>query len=276
MIWHLAGWLAVIALLFAALLSAARGIRERAAGPVSAAGIFALPAVIILAVLGAVVPVPAAILSGLAAVAVAAAVLLGRQTAGDVLGHVAEGLGVAGGSLRGMARWSRSQVPSLVSRAGLGTAPGEAVPIEAVAEHVAARGIPSVMEDPHLGAPPEPADLASPAVPVPAPWAALAEWIATREPADDLELRMFSDGDAAGALAVADARHAYAETLLNGAGLSPAYVAGELEAGDGMAEHATVLAMIYRRYLVIYGQLKEWVSAHGNLPKDGNFLTGDM
>jgi hypothetical protein len=79
---------------------------------------------------------------------------------------------------------------------------GERVPLEAVPEYAATRAIPSVMEDPVLGPPPEPAELASASVPVPAPWAALAQYIGTREPADDQELRMYSDGDAAGALAV--------------------------------------------------------------------------
>jgi hypothetical protein len=148
------------------------------------------------------------------------------------------------------------------------------IPLEAVAEHAATRSIPSVMADPALGVPPEPAELASASVPVPAPWAALAQYIAGREPADDQELRMFSDGDAVGALAVADAHNVYADTCLNGLGLSPAYVAGILEAGDSMAGHASVIAQVHKRFGVIYGAIKEWVGTHGQLPHHArDFLT---
>jgi hypothetical protein len=146
-----------------------------------------------------------------------------------------------------------------------------------VAEAIATRGIPSVMEDPALGVAPEPAELASPAIPVPAPWAALAEYIRSREPEDDMELRMLAESDAVGALAVADARHAFADTCLNTIGLDPAYVAGILETGDSMAEHASMLAQVHKRFGVIYGAIKEWVGAHGPLPyKAREFLTDDL
>ena len=146
----------------------------------------------------------------------------------------------------------------------------------AVAEAVATRGIPSVMDDPALGLAPEPADLANPAIPVPAPWAALAEYIRSREPEDDMHLRMLTEGDAAGALAVADARHAFADTCLNTIGLDPAYVAGILETGDSMAEHASMLTQVHKRFGVIYGAIKEWVAGHGPLPKNArDFLTGE-
>lgn len=147
---------------------------------------------------------------------------------------------------------------------------------EVVTEAVTTRGIPSVMDDPALGPAPEPGELASPAIPVPAPWAALAEYIRSREPEDDMELRMLAEGDAAGALAVADARHAFADTCLNMIGLDPAYVAGILETGDSMAEHASMLAQVHKRFGVIYGAIKEWVAAHGPLPhKARDFLTGE-
>lgn len=154
--------------------------------------------------------------------------------------------------------------------------PPERAP-EAVAEAVTARGIPPVLEDPALGPVPEPGELVNSAVPVPAPWAALAAYIREREPADDLELRMFTEGDAAGALAVADARHAFADTCLNTLGLDPAYVAGVLETGDSMAEHASLLAQVHKRFGVIYASVKEWISGHGPLPKNArDFLTGDL
>ena len=85
---------------------------------------------------------------------------------------------------------------------------------------------------------------------------------------------MLSDGDAAGALAVADAYHAFADICLNGLGLSPAYVAGVLEAGDSAAGHASVVSQVHKRFGVIYGAIKEWVGAHGPLPhKAREFLT---
>jgi hypothetical protein len=155
---------------------------------------------------------------------------------------------------------------------------GSAVPppvAAVVAQYVATRAIPSVMEDPALGAPAEPADAVPSGVPVPAPWAALAAYIRDREPADDQELRMFSDGDAAGALAVADAQHAYADTCLTGLRLSPAYVAGVIEVGDHAAEHASLLAQVHKRFGVIYGAIKEWIGVHGPLPVKGDFLTED-
>src|ERR1700685_3451370 len=82
---------------------------------------------------------------------------------------------------------------------------------------------------------------------------ALPKRTGTREPETDMELRMFSDGDAVGALAVADAYHAYADLCLNGLGLSPAYVAGVLEAGDSAGSHASVVAQVHKRFGVIYG-----------------------
>jgi hypothetical protein len=186
-----------------------------------------------------------------------------REGYGALRGHVTRGPGEAGRSLSG---WLRGFL-------GGGDDESPAV-VAAVAQHVAARAIPSVMEDPALGPPPEPAELASASIPVPAPWAALAQYIATREPEDDQQLRMFSDGDAVGALAVADAHHAYADTCLNALGLSPAYVAGVLEAGDSMAGHASVVAQVHKRFGVIYGAIKEWVAAHGPLPhKAREFLT---
>jgi hypothetical protein len=159
---------------------------------------------------------------------------------------------------------------------GGGGAPEAGETPAAVAEAVTTRGIPSVMDDPALGVAPEPAELANPAIPVPAPWAALAEYIRSREPEDDMHLRMLTEGDAAGALAVADARHAFADTCLNTIGLDPAYVAGILETGDSMAEHASMLAQVHKRFGVIYGAIKEWVAGHGPLPhKARDFLTGE-
>lgn len=150
-------------------------------------------------------------------------------------------------------------------------------PEAAVAEATATRNIPSVMEDPALGLAPEPAELVAGNIPAPAPYAALAAFIAGFEPEDDMSLRMFMEGNAAGSVMVADAWHHFADTCLNSVGLDPAYVAGILEAGDSAGGHGSLLAQIHKRYSVIYAAVKEWISAHGPLPhKAREFLTDDM
>jgi hypothetical protein len=268
------GWLATALLLIAAACSAWRAAREKALGPLAASLALASFATIPLAVLGALSPLRAGLLVLLAAGGAAVVTLLQKETIGDLLGHLAESLGLPFGYARRAARWGRSQGPSFAGRARGGAEAGE-IPLEAVADYAASRAIPSLMEDAALGAPAEPAAIAQAGIPVPVPWAQLAAWIRDREPSDDTELRMFHEGDAAGALAVADARHAYGEMLLNAVGLSPAYVAGELEAADSMAEHASLLTQVGRRFGVIYGALQEWVAAHGHLPHKGDFLTGE-
>lgn len=152
--------------------------------------------------------------------------------------------------------------------------PGETPAV--VAEAIAARAIPSVMDDPALGVAPEAAELVSGQVPAAAPYAALAQYIAGFEPEDDMSLRMFMEGNAAGSVMVADAWHHFADTCLNSVGLDPAYVAGILEAGDSAGGHGSLLAQIHKRYSVIYAAVKEWVAAHGPLPhKARDFLTGE-
>lgn len=229
-------------------------------------------AVAFFALLGVIGPLAGALYAGIAAAVVLLLAKVWTHEGRHALrGHFSlgprESFREARGSGRSLLAWLRSRFGD----------EGEPAPVvAAVAEHVATRGIPSVMNDPVLGPPPEPAELATGAVPVPAPWAALAQWIGTREPGDDMELRMFSDGDAVGALAVADAYHAYADLCLNGLGLSPAYVAGVLEAGDSAGSHASVVAQVHKRFGVIYGAIKEWVGAHGPLPhKAREFLTED-
>ena len=150
------------------------------------------------------------------------------------------------------------------------------VPLEAVPEYAATRAIPSVMADPVLGPPTEPGEIAAAGIPVPGPYTALAQFIGGFEPEDDMSLRMFMEGHASGTVAIADAWHHLADTLLNGVGLSPAYVAGILEAGDSAGEHASLLAQVHKRFRVVYAAIKEWIGAHGPLPhKAREFLTGE-
>lgn len=274
MILTVLGWLVALGLLYLSGSSAWYAFRDKVPGQWACAGFWACAGVAFLAALGVLGITQAVILAALSGGGAAGAAAVRKEPPGEVFGDLAESLGVALRRLRLVPGWSRLQVPSLVSRTRESAAPAD--PALAAAEAVATRGIPPVMEDPHLGPAPEPADLANPAVPVPEPWAALAAWIAGREPADDMELRMFAEGDAVGALAVADARHAFADTCLNTIGLDPAYVAGILETGDSMAEHASMLAQVHKRFGVIYAQVKEWISAHGPLPhKAREFLTGE-
>jgi hypothetical protein len=275
MILSVLGWLAAVALLFAFASSVIRGVRDKGGGQWTAASVFACLAVIVLAILGVLPPLWAAILAALPAIAVAGSLLFDKETLGGVIGHVAEGLGLAGGHLRGLSRWLRLQSPSILSRVRTGAEePGS--PVAVVAEAVAARAIPSVMEDPALGLAPEPAELVAGHARAPAPYAALAQYISGFEPEDDMSLRMFMEGNAAGSVMVADAWHHFADTCLNSVGLDPAYVAGILEAGDSAGGHGSLLAQIHKRFGVIYAAVKEWISGHGPLPhKARDFLTGE-
>ncbi len=159
---------------------------------------------------------------------------------------------------------------------GVSPEPEASSPEAVVAEAVATRAIPSVMEDAALGPVPEPAELVAGQIPAAAPYVTLAAYIAGFEPEDDLSLRIFMESNAAGSVMVADAWHHFADTCLNSVGLDPAYVAGILEAGDSAGGHGSLLAQIHKRFGVIYAAVKEWVAAHGPLPhKARDFLTGE-
>jgi hypothetical protein len=85
---------------------------------------------------------------------------------------------------------------------------------------------------------------------------------------------MFTEGCAAGNVALAEAWHQFADRCLDSR-LHPAYVAGVLEVGDHEAEGAAHKVQVHRRFAVIYGAVKNWISGNGPLPKDGDFLTGE-
>lgn len=273
MILSVLGWIAALGLLAVAVSSGWHGFRDKKRGSAAAAGMYAGGAFILLAVDGALSWLTAVVLAVLSLGAAAGLVLAGgREGAGKAaLGHAGAGMGHLGADARGI--WRR-----LLGRLrGDGPEPEASSTEAAVAEAAASRAIPSVMDDPALGAAPEPAELVSGQVPAAAPYAALAQYIAGFEPEDDMSLRMFMEGNAAGSVMVADAWHHFADTCLNSVGLDPAYVAGILEAGDSAGGHGSLLAQIHKRFGVIYAAVKEWISAHGPLPhKAREFLTDDM
>jgi hypothetical protein len=278
----LIGWPLAIALAAAAVLSLWRTARNRGVRTDPGAWLaplgFTVGAVALLTALGVLSPLLGGMAAGGAAILLA---LLfrpwdksGRRVAGQQFrgGIKRTGADARRGS-RGILGWLRRLRDRLA--AGEGEQAGT-VPLTAVAEHVATRAIPPVMADPVLGPPTEPGEIAAAGIPVPAPYTALAEFIGSFEPEDDMSLRMFMEGHASGTVTIADAWHAFAETCLNGVGLSPAYVAGILEAGDSAGEHASLLAQVHKRFHVVYAAIKEWISAHGPLPtKAREFLTGE-
>jgi hypothetical protein len=265
------GWIAALGLLAVAVSSGWHGFRDRTRGSFAAAGMYAGTAFILLAIDGALSWAAAIVLAVLSLGAATGLVLAGgRDGAGKAaLGHAGAGMGHLGADARGI--WRR-----LLARASGGDPEPEASsPEAAVAEAATTRSIPSVMEDPALGLAPEPAELVSGQIPAPAPYAALAQYIAGFEPEDDMSLRMFMEGLAAGSVMVADAWHHFADTCLNSVGLDPAFVAGILEAGDSAGAHGSLLAQVIKRLSVIYGAVQEWVAAHGPLPhKAREWLTG--
>jgi hypothetical protein len=265
------GWIAALGLLAVAVSSGWHGFRDKTRGPFAAAGMYAGGACVLLAIDGALSWLTAVVLAVLSLAAAAGLVLAGgRDGAGKAaLGHAGAGMGHLGADARGI--WHR------ITARLRGGEPEAAETPAVVAEAVATRGIPSVMEDPALGMAPEPAELVTAAVPAAAPYAALAQYIAGFEPEDDMSLRMFMEGNAAGSVMVADAWHHFADTCLNSVGLDPAYVAGILEAGDSAGGHGSLLAQVHKRFGVIYAAVKEWISAHGPLPhKAREFLTDDL
>jgi len=263
------GWIAALGLLALSVSSGWHGFRDKARGPWVASGLYACGAVILLAVDGVLHVLTAAVLAILAlGLAAALALKDGREGAARAtLGHAGAGIGYLGRDARGI--WQRIRAMS-------GGGDDEPAETEAVvAEHVTTRNIPPVLADPVLGPAPEPAALAT-AAPVPAPYAALASYIGGFVPDDDQALKMFMQANAAGECAIADAWHNFADTCLSSVGLDPAYVAGILEAGDSSANHASLLAMVHRRFGVVYAAVQEWISAGRQLPhKAREFLTGE-
>lgn len=132
---------------------------------------------------------------------------------------------------------------------------GVPVPLE---EALARRPVPSIREDPDLGEAPAPEAIAAAGTAIPAPYAALASWIASLDPENEAAEHEFIRGHAAGKLAVSEAMMAHADHLLNGVGLDPAAVAAVVELGEVEGQSAADAALVDRRLLAVYREIHEW------------------
>ena len=145
-------------------------------------------------------------------------------------------------------------------------------------------GVPSVLNDPALGPVPAPSEvaaaLAAASVMVPATWAAVAAEAADHDPETDDEHVEHMDGEVAGVLTWSEAAMARAETLGDVAGLDPAYINAQFEAADAIADLASFLAQVSKRYHDTYDDMREaadgkplpakrnWFN-NGGTPQDG-------
>jgi hypothetical protein len=155
--------------------------------------------------------------------------------------------------------------------------PEAALDARAAAPASARRAVPTLREDPALGAAPHPADVAesleASGVAVPPAWQALADSVAGFEPDDDEDLCAHMAGETAGVLTWAEAAMARAENLVAGAGLDPAYGQAQMEFADAIAELASVAAMVDRRYQDLYEGIRE--AADGRpLPRNRHWFAG--
>jgi hypothetical protein len=147
-------------------------------------------------------------------------------------------------------------------------------PAGPAADPVRLRSVPSVRDDPALGAPvPVEQITASPVAP---DVAAAAARIAAYEPETDADLAAFMRGEAAGLVALAGAWHSFAENCTTGVGLDPAFAAGLVELGDTVGDSAHDVILAYRRFAVIYQQILEAVASGTLLPHNARqFLTAE-
>jgi hypothetical protein len=139
-------------------------------------------------------------------------------------------------------------------------------------------GVPSIRNDPALGAVPAPSEvaagLAASGVTVPRTWAAVADEIAEHDPESDEEHVEHMDGEVAGNLLTAEAAMSRAETLGDSAGLDPAYISAQYELADAYADHAAVVAQVCKRYHDIYDDMREAANGRPLPAKRGWFGDG--
>lgn len=185
-----------------------------------------------------------------------------RRTAGRVLAELA-----------GTARYfflrdlgsiaSRRTAEGAPAASPAGGVPGWASPARA-------RNVPHLLDDPHLGAHPFPADIAAnlelDRVPVPPHWDRLAQVISDFESEDDDDLAGHMTGEAAGVLTAAAAIENRTENLAAARGLDPAIIAAHFDIAEGFAELATRYALLVRRDHLVHGEVREWRDNGGVLP----------
>lgn len=230
-------------------------------GCLTAAGAVGLaPGILLALLLFAVAAVP---------LAAAWARAAGKGQGGKVAGRIAAGLlsQARGGAayIAGDARAVAGLLRPLPATGGGAPAAAGPVPVKASPGVPPWRrtvpGVPSITADPSLGPVPPPSEvsaaLAASGVMVPAAWAAVASEAAEHEPESDEEHCEHMDGEVAGILTWAEAVMARAESLGDGAGLDPAYVAAQYEFADDVAELAAHAAQVMRRYHDIYDDIRE-------------------
>lgn len=253
--------------------------------------LFTAAAVILLTVLGVLAPLPGTFLA-LAPTALVALTMVpswralaARDGKGRATRRVLAGLF---GHARDSALNARDDARSLRSRKGgqPPAVPGQqrppaAPPPTAPAPEggtAPARQVPPLREDPVLAPVPEAAQVAAgleaAGVQAPEPWAAVAAAIAQFEPEDDNDQSAFLHGNAAGLIAVAEAFHAHADHIVTAVGADPAYGQALLEFGDIIAAASADVALVDRRFYVIYGEIKAFVENGGYLPHDGRWISG--
>lgn len=277
----IAGWVIALALAAAAASSAVR-VRGnwRDPGAWAVPLVFACLAVIALTVLGVLAPLT----GGLVACILAATegVFLWR---GDdkplyaFAGHLGGGFRHLYADARSLAARARPGEPVKAARPASGAAPAPpAAPAPAQAP-ATPREVPPIREDPALGSPPQPADvaagLATAGVEIPEPWAALIAWVGSRMPEDSNDQNRFLLGDAAGFIGLGEAYHSHGGNVVDEIGLDPAYGSAILDIGDAVADKSGDVIQAYRRFHLIYEEIIKFVENGGVLPfKSREFFSG--
>lgn len=101
-------------------------------------------------------------------------------------------------------------------------------------------------------------------------------WLAAFEPDSDEDMMGLGRGLAAFELAFAEAVDAALHSCIApGIRLDPLSVAGMGDYADLRADSAHAAMDIWRAFLRVYDEVKQFRAAGGVLPKDGDFLTGD-
>jgi hypothetical protein len=134
------------------------------------------------------------------------------------------------------------------------------------------RAVPPVRYDAVIGPAPAPEQVAQglegAGVPVPAVWAAVAEWTGSFEADTEEDLITHEAEETAGVLAYFEAVLAKAENLGSGNGLDHVYVAGHFEYADEVANLASFKALLAARYHALYDSLHDAAENGGRIPEN--------